>query len=145
MTATATAASTAPLQEKAAAYAGGFSRETYVYDIPEEMKEAGTNKCFGGTLAVESVGLKLLLPNEERMVGKRCGDDKFRLAYELAKESMVEVNDQVVSTAEGTADEWWSKFHPQIRQLVMTAYAELNTPPDGAAKDFLESRRVKSS
>ncbi len=142
---TATATSTAPLQEKAAAYAGGFAREIYVFDIPEEMREAGTNKCFGTAEAVVSVSLKLLLPNEERMVGKRCGDDKFRLAYELAKESMVEVNDQPVSTAEGTADEWWSKFHPQIRQLVMTAYAELNTPPDGAAQDFLESRRVKSS
>lgn len=136
--------STAPLQERAAAYAGGFERETYIFDIPERMKKDGTHLCFGGA-AVDNVGLKLLLPNEERMVAKRCGQDAVRLTYELTKESLAEVNGQPVSVAEGTADDWWGRFHPQVRQLVMTGYAELNTPPDGAAEDFLESRRVKSS
>jgi hypothetical protein len=139
------ATSTAPIQKEAAAYAGGLKRELYVFDIPASMKKAGTNVCFGGGAAVDTVALKLLLPNEERMVARRCGQDAVRLAYELAMESLAEVNEQPVSVADGTSDDWWGRLHPQVRQLVMTAYVELNTPPDRAAEDFLESRRVKSS
>jgi len=108
------------------------SRPVYVYEVPENV---------GGDVTV--VGLVELTAEEEVLATKRAKNDPIRLAYELAKQCLVEVNGQPVKLADGSADTAWGKMNPKVRNLVLSAYAELHSPPEGAAEDFLRSRQVR--
>lgn len=108
------------------------NRVIHVYDIPAPMANG-----------VQKVGLVELTAQEELQATKRSHGDSMRLAYELAKQSLVEVNDQKVSLADGSADEMWNKMSPKVRNLVLTAYADLHAPPEGAIEGFLKSHQQR--
>lgn len=107
-------------------------RPIFEYDVPDE--------CGGD---VRSVGIVELTTGEELLATKRARGDAMRLAYELAKQSLVEVNGAKVNIADGSADEAWAKMTPKTRNLVLGAYGDLHAPSDGAAEAFRASRRVK--
>ena len=108
-------------------------RPIYVYDVPAECEDA----------EVKSIGLVQLTTGEELMAAKRAHGDNFKLAFELAKQCVAEVNGEKVSVADGTVDTAWTKMTPQTRNLVMGEYAALHAPPEGAEEAFRKSRRVK--
>lgn len=108
-------------------------RPIYVYDVPPACEDA----------EVQSVGLVQLTTGEELMAAKRAHGDNFKLAYELAKQCVVEVNGEKVGIADGSVDTAWGKMAPQTRNLVMGEYAKLHAPPEGAEEAFRASRRVK--
>ena len=108
-------------------------RPIYVYDVPAECEDA----------EVQSVGLVQLTTGEELMASKRAHGDNFRLAYELAKQSVVEINGEKVSIGDGSCDIAWSKMLPATRNLVLGEYAKLHTPPEGAEEAFRKSRKIK--
>jgi hypothetical protein len=109
-------------------------RAVYVFTFsPASQKEYG----------VTSVGLCELTIDEELMGTKRANGDPIRLAYEMPKQALVEVNGQPVSLADGSADIAWSKFHPRVRQLVMTAYSKIHNATEEEAKVFLQSQTVR--
>jgi len=108
------------------------ARPIYTYKVPKVMADG-----------VQSIGLVQLTTHEEMMSAKRAGSDPIRLVYEQVKQSLAEVNGQPVSLGDGTADTAFDKMGPQLRNLVMTAYAKLHTPADGMADDFLASQAVK--
>lgn len=108
-------------------------RPIYVYDVPAECEDT----------EVKSVGLVQLTTGEELMASKRAHGDNFRLAYELTKQSLVEVNGEKVGIGDGSADVAWSKMAPTTRNLVLGEYAKLHSPPEGAEEAFRKSRRVK--
>ncbi len=77
------------------------------------------------------------------MAAKRAGTDPIRLVYESAKQAIVEINGQAVSLADGSVDKAFDEMGPQVRNLVMTAYGQLHTPPDEAVEGFLSSQTVR--
>jgi len=111
------------------------SFEIYEYDVPEDMADVASG--------IKTVGMRLLTPRIETMAFRRVKGNEEQLAYELTKQAIVEINGERVSIADGHLDETWERMHPQIRSLVMNAYADLSTPPEGAQARFRESRRVK--
>jgi len=107
-------------------------RSVSTYDLPKEVSDS-----------IRSVGLVELTTEEELMAAKRAHGDPMRLAYELAKQSLVEVNGSQVSLGDGTSDKAWGAMGPMVRNLVLTAYAELHAAPEEATKLFLRSRKVR--
>ena len=109
------------------------SRPVYVYDVPTTLGEGG----------IETVGLVQLTAREEMMAAKRAGSDAIKLVYEQVKQALVEVNGEKVGLADGSADTAFDKMNPMVRNLVMTAFAQLHTPPEEATVGFLQSRIVR--
>jgi hypothetical protein len=62
-------------------------RPVYQFEVPEQLANG-----------VTSVGLVELSADEEIMATKRSRGDTMRLAYELAKQALVEVNGAKVAT-----------------------------------------------
>lgn len=114
------------------AKAARSARPIHMFDIPAGMG-----------LEVGSIGLVQLTASEELMATKRARGDGIRLAFELAKSSLVEVDERVLNRTDGEADSIWDTMSPKLRQLVLTAYAELHTPQEDMAEVFLKSRRVR--
>jgi len=108
-------------------------RAIYEYDIPEPLANG-----------IVSIGIVKLTSAEELMAAKRSHNDSHRLAYELALQSLAEVNGQKVSIADGSADVAFRDMDPQVRQLVLQAYADQHIPETGSINAFRSSRRVKA-
>lgn len=107
-------------------------RAHHVYDVPKNA-EAGFT----------SVTLVELTAEEELQATRRARGDVVRVAYELAKQCLVAVDGKHIGLEDGTVDEAWAKMGPKLRTLIMTAYAELHTPAESDAGNFLKSRRVR--
>ena len=108
------------------------SRAVHTYTLPERLHPS-----------IKTVGLVELTPVEELMATKRSGSDGIRLAYELAKQALAEINGAPVRLADGSSDTAWESMGAKVRNLVLGAYADLHTPPDGAADAFLKSHEVR--
>lgn len=86
------------------------------------------------------IGVKELSGLDEVDAANRAGGDQARLAFEMARASLVRADGQVVSLADGSADVLWEALGPQGRRLAITAYTKVNNPLQTAAKDFLDSQ-----
>jgi len=109
-------------------------RPVFVYDVPEKMAAATGTK---------SIGVVQLSSRDELTAAKRANGDSNRLAFELALQSLAEVDGQAVSLTDGTADKAFNEMDPLIRNLLLNAYAQLHAPPEDVTNAFLASRRVK--
>ena len=123
--------SASAVTDKVQERASGASRPVYRYDVPRKLAKIS---------GIEKVGLVQLTPDEELMGTKRARNDQARLAFEWAKQSLVEVNGKPVSLADGTSDKAWNDMHPKVRGLVVVAYGELHTPEEDEITDFLGSQ-----
>lgn len=110
------------------------SREVHLFTVPEKL---------AAEVGVREVGMVTLTAAEEMMVHRRARKDSVQLALELAKASLVEVDAGKLSLADGTADDFWGRAHPKLRELVMSAYVVLHSIRDEDAASFQESRRVR--
>lgn len=124
------AQSTRPIEERVAE--GRSSRPVYVFDLPE-----------GVGSQIKTVGLVELTPSDEIMAAKMSTGDTTRLAFELAKLSLYEVDGQRVSIGDGSADAAWLRLGPRARSLVVQAFAALNVPSSEDSAAFLRSRQVR--
>jgi hypothetical protein len=120
------------LEEKLAAPQAARAVHIFTFS-PEIQKELG----------VTSVGLHELTIDEELAASQRANSSPFRLAYEMPKQALVEVDGQPVSLADGSADIAWSKLSPRARQFVMTAYSKIHNATEDEAKVFLQSQTVR--
>ena len=94
---------------------------------------------------ITSVGMVELTPNEELRATKRAGDDTIKLAYELAKQALVQINGEPVSEADSTVDKVWDHdMSSAVRHLVITAYGKVNAPEKEDIADFLNSQTVSA-
>ncbi len=91
---------------------------------------------------VKSIGMIELTAEEELMATKRAHNDPIRLAYELSKEALREVDGRAMSTGNGTADRAWNGMHPKIRTLVVSAYGQLHSPEEQDLTSFLASQQT---
>lgn len=112
------------------------ARIVWTYDVPEEAQGDDPDK-------VTTVGIVELTAQEEVWASKRSGGNSAGLAFELWKQSLAEVNGKPVTIGDGSADIWAAKFSSKLRTLIMTAYADINTPTDGGFDSFRKSRRAK--
>lgn len=122
-----------PVDSAQAASQVKLSRAKYTYTIPESLQRYG----------IKTFALVELNAREEIMAAKRADNQPVRLAFELARESLREVDGVPVSTAEGTADSVFDSMHPKVRTLLITAYSDLHNPNDGDTSSFLKSREMR--
>lgn len=95
------------------------------------------------------VHLRLLTGTQELLAAKKSRGNtelggQFKLAHELVKMSLVAVNGEDVSTTDGSVDKAWDGMHPQMRQLVLQAYAKLHNVDDEVAEDFLGGMTIET-
>jgi hypothetical protein len=112
----------------------GAARVVYEYDVPASI---------GGD-EIKTVGVVELTAEEELQATRRARGDSIRLAFELAKTSLHEVNGERLNHSDGTADRQWNAMPPKLRNLVLQAYSELHSPEDDAAVLFKASRKIKA-
>jgi hypothetical protein len=110
------------------------SRTLNVFEIPADVAQ--------GEMPIQSIGLHELTADEEIQAAQRSRGDSFQLAAELTKQALVEVNGKPVSLGDGSVDSAFNRMGSQIRNLVMEAYSNIHSPPQGAAKSFLRTRKV---
>lgn len=110
------------------------SRAVNLFTVPPSVKaEAG----------ISEVGLVTLTADDELMAYQRGRKDGSKIALELAKASLVEADGKPLSLADGSADSFWLRIHPKLRQLVMEAYSELHAVEPEESQSFLGSRKVR--
>lgn len=108
------------------------NREVHTFYVPEKV---------GGN--IKSVGLVELTAEEELMASKRSKGDFTRLAYEMAKISLAEMNGKPLSQLDGSIDNAWSSMSSGVRRLVMTGFNKIHELPEGAEDDFLKSQQTR--
>ncbi len=108
------------------------SRTVHVFDLPESVPGD-----------IKQVSIVELTAQEELLASKRAGGDPFRIAYELAKQALVEINGEKVGLADGSADAVWAKMHPVVRELVVKAHQSTHNATEEQTRDFLQSRKVR--
>lgn len=107
------------------------------FDIPESIIE------LTGT-TVKSIGFVELTAAEEMAATKRSRQDPLRLATELTKQALVEVNGQRVSIGNQSVDKAWEDMPAKVRSLALAAYNEIHNPEEEEQKAFLKSRATKT-
>mgnify|MGYP005615287627 CR=1 FL=1 len=110
-------------------------RVVVTYEIPARLQKTARG------ITVTSIGIAELTPLDEIEAAKRSRGDTTRLAFELAMQSFAEVNGRPVSAGDGGVETAWTQVGPKIRNLVMTAYSELNQAGGSDVQDFLGSRK----
>lgn len=116
-------------------------------DIPQKKPRAVNLFDVPATIAEESgvkeVGLVQLTSDEELLCFKRAKGENAKLAMELSKMALVEVDGKALNSHDGSIDTFWKDADPKLRQLVLTAYAELHAAPEEEQAAFLKSRRTR--
>lgn len=112
----------------------GPAREVYEFKIPESYD---CEACH------ESISLCKLRSAEEVEATRACQGESMRLAWELSKMSLCEVDGRRLARGDGEVDAAWDKFDPKLRALVVAAYAKLHTPEDDETENFLATMTTK--
>lgn len=111
------------------------ARLVNLFDVPERLAEQ---------TGVSSIGMVTLTADEELTCFKRARGNNAQLAAELAKASLAEADGKPLSVADGTADSFFGKTDPRLRQLILTAYTELHSASTEDAEAFLQSRKTRA-
>ena len=121
------------------------AREIYVYYVPRAIDdETGQELAHSAIPGVESIGIIVLTPNEEKAAARRAGDQQHALAFEIAKAALAEYNGSKVASHDGSADKAFTDMGPQGRRLLMEAYVDLTGVDDTVVAGFLTSRKIKA-
>lgn len=111
-------------------------RPVYEYTLPEGI--AGVDE-----LVKKSIGLVKLKMSEENLASDRAGQSATKLAYNLLRISLVEVDGRRISKPDMEDERILENCDPAIRSLMLEAYADMSTAENQVAKKFLGSRKIK--
>jgi len=111
-------------------------RVVFEYELPEEL--AGQDEYVK-----KSIGLVKLLMSEEITAAERAAGNQARLAYAWARFSLAEVDGRKLNKGEAEDETILENCDPAIRELILSAYADMSTASDGVSKKFLGSRKIK--
>lgn len=119
------------------------ARVIYYFDVPKKLAA----EC-----KVRKVGFVQLDTNEELMAARRVvsGDSANKrgdTVFELTKESLRVVDGVRINTGDGSAEMFWGRRDPgfaKLRQLLVTAYAEIHSADDGDTETFLASKSASA-
>lgn len=110
---------------------------TYTYDVPSSV-----------STSISAIVVKELTVAEEEQVYKRAAGNNLKVANEAAKASLVEITvDGEVKQLrlhDGTVEQFWNTASPLLRQLIATAYADVNMAKDEDVKPFLASKKIRA-
>ncbi len=112
----------------------GPTRVVFEFDIPESLRDDNVK---------ESIGLRKINGTEEVEAARACGGEGMRLAFELVKQSLHEIDGKVLNKGDMEHETKWSNMDPKVRNLLLAAYASLHTPEDDETENFLKTRRAK--
>lgn len=115
----------------------GPARPMHWYQVPESLRTGTTGKV------IESITITEVTVRDEQLAMRVAGADETKRGFELIKMSLVEVNDQPCSYADGTADAWVSEMRPPLRELLILAYAEHHRPKEAEQAVFLKGHKRK--
>lgn len=110
-------------------------RVVVTYEIPANLQKTSRG------VIVTSIGVAELTSLDEIEAAKRSRGDTTRLAFELAMQCLAEVNGKAVSMGDGGVETAWLAIGPKLRNLVMSAYSEINQAGGDDLKGFLGSRK----
>lgn len=128
-----TAKNTKSIQAEAAQQrAASNARPVHYFTIPKTVANG-----------IEEMGFVQLTSSEELQATKRSHNDMGRLAFEMAKQALVEVNGEKVNLRDGSSDAVWNKMDPKVRTLAVAAFGHLHTPEEEDVNSFLKSQRVE--
>lgn len=108
------------------------ARPVHIFEVPQSVPSE-----------IRTLGVVELTANEELQATRRVAGDQFRLAYELALASLVEVDGQAVKLSDGTADKAFNDMGPRGRQLLMQAYHKVNGVEQEQTASFLSSQKIR--
>lgn len=111
------------------------SRPRFTFKVPESARLSQDDPT--------SVTLVPVTIEEEQMALRASEANKTPLGHELAKMSLVAANGKVLDWANGERDALFGKCSPQVRQLVLTAWSNVNVPKPEVEQDFLASRQME--
>jgi hypothetical protein len=109
-------------------------RPVNLFTVPE---------AIAAVSGVAEVGMVTITGEEELNCFKLANKDNAKLASELSKAALVEVDGKPLSSQDGSVDSFWMEAHPKLRQLILTAYAELHATEEEDQKSFLKSKKVR--
>lgn len=107
-------------------------RVIHRYDVPERV----------GQGEYKTLGMVELTGHDELQAAKRAHGDAIALAWELAKQSLREVNGERVSVADGSVEKAFNRMPPRVRSLVMAGYSDLHNVEEEDSKAFLKTRKA---
>jgi hypothetical protein len=110
----------------------GAEKVVYQYNVPEKV----------GRGEIQTVGLVELTAEDELEASRMSKSDTSKMAFELAKRSLVEVNGERLKPGVET-ERTWNRMPAKVRSLVLQGYVQIHTPQDEDTSDFLESRMAK--
>lgn len=113
-------------------------RAIYEYTLPEELQ------ALDDTYVKKSIGLVKLEMSEEIAAGENAKGNQARLAYRMARFALWEVDGRRVSKGDGEDESILEHTDPQIREMILIAYTDMNTAEEAVAKKFLASRKIKA-
>lgn len=110
----------------------------YQFTVPPALQ-----KREGG-LEIKTITIRELSPDDELQATQRAKGDAIRLAFELALQSLCQVNGTAVSLVDGTSERMWRAIGPQLRNLVVSAYSSQFMATQDDAALFLSSRKLST-
>lgn len=90
-----------------------------------------------------SIGLYELTAREEMTAAKQTKGDPVRLAAALVRVSLATWDDKPVDRSGGEDEAIWNKMGARLRNLIMAAYAKVNTAGEDETADFLGTHQAQ--
>lgn len=114
-----------------------LTRPVYEYELPDEVKK------LGDKYVKSSIGLVKLRMDEEIAAAERAAGNQAKLAYNWARYALVQVDGRLLNKGEAEDEVVLMNTDPQIRELILEAYADISSNAKDVTKKFLGSRKVK--
>lgn len=108
-------------------------RVIHEYDVPASI---------GGDIT--QIAIIELKASEELQATRRARGDSIRLAWELAKQSLYEVNGERVQVGDGSSELAWNRMNPKLRNMTLLVFGEHHAPEEDTLAGFRESRRTRT-
>lgn len=108
-------------------------RQVHTFDFPKGVI----------TTAAQSVGIHEITADEEVTGTTRAKGNAARVGYELAIQSLAQVNGKPVNLADGSADKAWKVLSSKQRLLAVAAFNHVNAVEESELQGFLSSQRVQ--
>lgn len=91
----------------------------------------------------ESIGMRKLTLDEEMKAIQSSAGSNVKAAYLSARMSLVEVDGRVLDKTVGEDESVITRTDQQVRELILSAYADISSVSEVTSKKFLASRKVK--
>lgn len=137
------------MADLSAALAARAPQTVFTYTLPEDVRSETGELLEPGLAGVcpfvqKSFGFIKLKMSAEIASAEKANGNQGKLAYGYVQRALVEVDGRTLNKGDGEDERVMENCDPVIRDMLMTAYADMTTAPAGAAKKLLASRSVRA-